>query len=83
MDTKTKTYWRKTFIGWPQGAMGGEADLTCKYRSLKQLIRDHGACAHERYELVTESVTKFTFKELKQLDQEGITSCEEVAERRR
>lgn len=73
MDTKTKTFWRKTYLAWPRGAMSGEANLTRKYRSLKKLIRDHGTCAHERYELVTESVTKFTFKKLKQFDQEGVT----------
>ena len=83
MDTKTTTFWRKTFIGWPQGAMGGEADLTRRYRSLVKLIRDHETCCHERYELVIESVTKFTIEDLKKLRQEGVTSCEEVVERRR
>ena len=83
MATKTKTFWRKTFIGWPQGAMGGEADLTRRYHSLKKLTRDHGTCCHERYAIVTESITKFTIEDLEKLRQEGVTYCEEINERRR
>jgi hypothetical protein len=77
----TKTFWRKTYLGWPQGSMGGEADLTRDYRSLKKLIRDHGTHPCEKYVLVSEATTKFTFEELEQFQREGVTSCEEVNQR--
>jgi hypothetical protein len=77
----TKTFWRKTYIGLPDGLMGGEAELSRKYRSLEKLIKDHGTHPCEKYVLVSEATTKFTFEELEQFQREGVTSCEEVNQR--
>jgi hypothetical protein len=76
----TRTFWRKTYLYHPFRATSERVTLIYNSHSLAELIKAHGKYLCERYELVTESVTKFTFKELKQLDQEGVTPCEEATE---